>query len=815
MTVPQPGQLQKYDTGVTLSSENDVEFSTTISGYRFFYTGTQFGLSEYDTDTNLTEINLWNNDGTRAANFIMEKKYILDVAYDASDEVYYGIRWNFDSGDNAGDRFTGVYETESGTESAPVLLSTAFGSQLAWEHESVDSLEVETTILYTPPTYQVNTELRKWTNFSHSFYIGRDASPSGWETSSWGNNPNFQITTETKGLDLFQISDGSLGYYSTAGLGYYTFDVEVSGNFVAFVDIDAQSFNGNDSVLCLRALRKSDRSADPYNVLASACFRGPTGGSENVQAWFVKYEADSSGNSWSVSNLRINEMFLDADNSSSVVGVTSGGSESVSIAVDDYYTDPTAGVKEKAYLFSVKHGSTNIGDGVFASHEDITARDWPHNGETYRSFSWTGGTELNPEWSQKALSFDVRAGYGWDGDSGVFTSYTTPATEGTSKDINISMTKEATAISADSVRLAIKRVGSTMYVMKRDNSLDIDALGGEYSIVSSLDCEYSDSVKFELFVDGTDGSSNDISVSSFVVRDLFTSEKTGVGEDGSADWTFPVLTVEAYDSGGNVTTVDGITDGGGRVIHSLDVIGQNVLHGGSFSEYYGNVQLATDSSQYAGELYLDVKGDMYKYLKSSLPITATDSGTLASISTTDAAFGTPIRNTLNYNGYTDAGLIYLAENDADPGDGLYVNCIRNETMTANAPRKFAWIDEVDEDIRLYATDVYQPHVLYGLSTSDLKVYLFNMEEDTASFCNVVSSKQIVGANTGEISTATAQVLNAYGDPLESKTVAFSVSSGDGSVSPSSDTTDALGEASTTYTVGSTVGTSSLRAVVTD
>jgi hypothetical protein len=111
--------------------------------------------------------------------------------------------------------------------------------------------------------------------------------------------------------------------------------------------------------------------------------------------------------------------------------------------------------------------------------------------------------------------------------------------------------------------------------------------------------------------------------------------------------------------------------------------------------------------------------------------------------------------------------------------------------------------------------VNEPHLMYGYSTADSKVYIYNLDEDASAFCNVVSQKQIVGANTAETSVVTAQVVNIYGDPLENKTVNFAVSSGDGSVSPSSDTTDSLGEATTTYTVGSTVGTSTITATVTD
>jgi hypothetical protein len=206
---------------------------------------------------------------------------------------------------------------------------------------------------------------------------------------------------------------------------------------------------------------------------------------------------------------------------------------------------------------------------------------------------------------------------------------------------------------------------------------------------------------------------------------------------------------------------------------------------------------------------------MYKYLKSDLPILTVESGTLASLSVGGSIFGTPFYNTLSWNGYTEAGLIYVAQNDADPGSGVYVNAIRHTTASGNSPAKFCWVEESDNDFGLYTTDINTPSLLYGLSTVDRVVYVYNLDEDASAFCNVVSVKQIMGANTSETSSVTAQVLNVFGDPLIGKTVNFDVSSGDGSVSPASDTTDALGEASTVYTVGSTVGAATIRATVVD
>ena len=347
--------------------------------------------------------------------------------------------------------------------------------------------------------------------------------------------------------------------------------------------------------------------------------------------------------------------------------------------------------------------------------------------------------------------------------------------------------------------------------MKRDNTV----LGGSYSVVHSAETDYSGPVRFELYADGVGATTNDITINNITIRDLFLSERTGDGADGSASFTSPVFTVETYDKDGRRVEVSGITDASGHVIKKLDLIQAEKTKDGAFEEIYGTVQIATDSDTYGGELYINIGDDLYKYLKSSFPLTTTEDGSSASIINTGVMFGSPYYNTLNFNAYTLAGLIFVGPNTADPGEGIYVNCIRNETMGPNSPLKIAWIEESDTNYFLYTTDPTTKNLLYGLSTADRKVYIYDLDEYKAAFSNVVFGEQILGANTGSTCAVKAQVVNVYGSPLQGKSVQFSVSSGDGSVSPSSDITDSLGEATTTYTVGATVGLTKITAIVTN
>ena len=98
-------------------------------------------------------------------------------------------------------------------------------------------------------------------------------------------------------------------------------------------------------------------------------------------------------------------------------------------------------------------------------------------------------------------------------------------------------------------------------------------------------------------------------------------------------------------------------------------------------------------------------------------------------------------------------------------------------------------------------------------TNDLKLYDLNATK--AAFVNVTSDKQVLAAGTLETATVTAQVLNVYGQVKSNKSMTFTVSAGDGALSPAIGCSDGNGEDTTTYTVGSAVGTSTITVTVSD
>jgi hypothetical protein len=99
--------------------------------------------------------------------------------------------------------------------------------------------------------------------------------------------------------------------------------------------------------------------------------------------------------------------------------------------------------------------------------------------------------------------------------------------------------------------------------------------------------------------------------------------------------------------------------------------------------------------------------------------------------------------------------------------------------------------------------------------SNAELKQFNIDSSISAFASLNVDDFSLAAGTAETTTARAEVINAWGDPLQGKSVAFSVTQGDGFVTPAGDTTDAAGEATTTYSVGTTPGPVEITAVISD
>lgn len=307
---------------------------------------------------------------------------------------------------------------------------------------------------------------------------------------------------------------------------------------------------------------------------------------------------------------------------------------------------------------------------------------------------------------------------------------------------------------------------------------------------------YTDStvkdLRFELFADGASGDI-DLALDNFSV--------TGT----EAFDNVPVFTIEAVDSSGDTLEILGLTDSDGYLIKSFDVI-NDVLDYNSFIS--NRVQLATDNKSEAsgGSVYIKVGTDLYKYNKSQFPLT-TEKGDNAAvykasvIPETDAyAFA--------YNNYSNAGLCYVKYDDVRAG--TYLKTISTATISGAGYESFLDVSSADY---AWAWDQNNFTVLYYIDSGNLKEY--DMDENDVAFTNTSSDEKIMSAGTSNTSVIEATVLNVYGEPLSAKTVSFVVSSGAGAVSPATDCTNASGVATTTYTVGETVGTVSITSTASD
>jgi len=92
---------------------------------------------------------------------------------------------------------------------------------------------------------------------------------------------------------------------------------------------------------------------------------------------------------------------------------------------------------------------------------------------------------------------------------------------------------------------------------------------------------------------------------------------------------------------------------------------------------------------------------------------------------------------------------------------------------------------------------------------------FNTDRTLSAFASVNVDDYSLRAGTGDTSNVICEVINAWGDPLEGKTVSFVVSQGDGAVNPPSDTTTISGVAETVYTAGITPGAVEVTVTISD
>jgi hypothetical protein len=301
-------------------------------------------------------------------------------------------------------------------------------------------------------------------------------------------------------------------------------------------------------------------------------------------------------------------------------------------------------------------------------------------------------------------------------------------------------------------------------------------------------------VSIELF-GNTNGSIN-ISADDFVV-----DSGTGSFPDVS------VFTIEKTDT-------EGFVDGT-PLIESFDVIGDPSKVYNDFLD--GRVAITcTSSGTGGGFVYIKIDNQLFKYANNiSL---GTEDGTSALQSSTGQINQDGI-SSFNWTHRSGIGgepfLTYLRFDDIL--DILHLDTIDKDTLQNTTTTK-----EVLLNIPSYS-DTNNFKVFFDQNDFDTLYYVdastnlqsFNLDDRISAFMAVNAEDVTLPAGTSQQTFVNADVINAWGEELDGKVVIFAVTAGDGAVSPSTDTTVSGGRATTQFTVGSTVGVSTITATVTE
>jgi hypothetical protein len=760
MIIYKPNRVDYISLGVTLASMSGV----TGQVRRFLFNGSQFVVAEFDTSDYSMELNYWNTNGTVASSCLMEYTGILDVCFDSADNRYYVLRWNNDSG------YTGRPWRQY---TSPIV----FLDDFSYGHPS-NAHRVSPELWLTPPP--------SWTAYTtHTYSHPTETTVS--DTSKW---KMFVINPRTSRLE----------YKSNISRGLIRSTAAIDGDFEASTTCYLSALTGTSSVFSMRAIDVTPifTTYEKNNLMVQSSLCGeysPVDGAYGRwQSSHVYFSNDSTSSKWGVTNLRLVDSEI--DNISYGLTTRSGIDSYTTYKIDFNNYAYTGGVHK--HIFTVSRTTPApvmaLAGGVITNIQT--------------SFDYVNGP----------FAFTILAS-----DS---VNLTTPSIlNGTSIEFNVNIdgptTGEESLILASGTTgfyMGVRRQGTTLYARR-----DVDGAIGDYNwqtirSYNLIPSTYEPYLSIELCASAIGSSGR---------PDLEIDNVTITSTDDVLWPTIPAISVETYDTSGNRNYIPSTTDADGFAINTLNVINYNKYDGGSIDDLLANgaiFAIATDHTTEAnkGSVYIlasrsstDVPR-LFKFNKSVFPLSSMEYGQSA-LSSVSGTLDNPSKYRIGSFGYStcvSGELCYITDNIADYSRGYFFNTMTSGTLSGTLPRRTAWLQNLSNDY--FAWNISDFDSLYGVTvtgTSAGVVRLYNMTSDTASFCNVVSSNRMLAASTNETSTVTAQVMNIYGVPLYNKTVAFSVSSGDGSVSPASVTTNINGEAQTTYTVGTAVTTSVVTATV--
>lgn len=304
----------------------------------------------------------------------------------------------------------------------------------------------------------------------------------------------------------------------------------------------------------------------------------------------------------------------------------------------------------------------------------------------------------------------------------------------------------------------------------------------------------TDPVSIELF-GNTNGSIN-------VAADNY-NVLTGVAEFPS----IAVFTVEKADDEGDVINPP--------LIESFDVIGDPSLTYNDFLE--GRVQIAaTASGTGGGFVYIKINNTLYKY-PNNVALGSEDGSSATAMTTAQLPKdGTHSLGWTHESGVGGTPFLTYIEHD-ETLNITHLKTLNHVTLQDTTDAKQVLLNisaaYTTQPLKVFY-DQNDFDTLYFVDTST-NLQSFNIDDRISAFMAVNAEDVTLPAGTSQQTFVHADVINAWGESLDGKTVTFSVTAGDGAITPSTDVTAGGGRATSQYTVGSTVGVSTVTATVTE
>jgi hypothetical protein len=307
----------------------------------------------------------------------------------------------------------------------------------------------------------------------------------------------------------------------------------------------------------------------------------------------------------------------------------------------------------------------------------------------------------------------------------------------------------------------------------------------------------SDEVSIELY-GNTNGSVN-------IAADNFTMLPAGSG-------TYPtvsVFTVERTDNEGDLTASP-------TVIETFDVIGDPSK---TYNDYLnGRVQIAVTQSGAVGGGFIFIKVDdtIWKYPTTTALSSEDGSNALISSQGQIAKDGTHSFNWTRKSGVGGEPFLTYHEFE-ESSDIIHLRTINKDTLQDTTDDKEVLLQQTgysdENNFKVFYDQNDFDAIYYVDSATNLQA--FNIDDRVSAFMAVNAEDVSLPAGTSQQTFVNADVINAWGESLDGKIVTFGVTSGDGAIAPSSDTTVSGGRATSQFTVGSTVGVSTVTATVTE